>query len=317
MKSYHDFIGIDIGKLNFAVVLNSTGKYREYDNTPQGIAKFLREYKTYLTNSLFILEPTGGYELELMFTLMDQGHAVHRAHTVQVKNFIRSFKNSIKTDKLDAKALAYYGYERHKRLELFSPPTKLALLFYGLVQRRHDLKEMLVAEKNRRQAPHNRVLDNSYDVVISTLEKEIAQVVDKINDIIRNNESLTQKKEILKTVPGIGDIVASDLLALLPELGQVNRRQIASLVGLAPRANESGKYKGYRRTGYGRSKVKSLLFLAAMAAARSKTRLKEYYDNLLARGKKKMVALVALMRKIIVIANARLKQFNQQQAEGT
>ena len=114
--------------------------------------------------------------------------------------------------------------------------------------------------------------------------------------------------KVLKTIPGIGEITAQELLALMPELGSLTRRQAASLAGVAPRANESGKFKGYRSTGRGRESVKPSLFLSAMAARNSKSELKTFYENLMKRGKKKMVAVTALMRKIIVIANARLKE---------
>ncbi len=314
MELYRNFIGIDIGKHSFTVAVHGKASTREYDNTEGGIASFLRAYRSRLIKGLSILEPTGGYELKLLLTLSDAGYAVHRAHTLQVKNFIRSFRNSVKTDSLDAKALANYGCERHKRLELFTPPTGQALELFQLEQRRLELKEMLVAEKNRRQAPRIKSLDKSFEAVIEVLEREAAAVVKRINAIIASDAQLREKKEILKSVPGIGDLIANNLLALVPELGKLNRRQIASLIGLAPQANDSGKYKGYRRTGFGRRTVKSILFMAAMSAARSKTELREYYQGLLARGKKKMVALVALMRKIIVIANARLRELDLKMA---
>ena len=125
--------------------------------------------------------------------------------------------------------------------------------------------------------------------------------------MIEQTPSLKEKKRILKTVPGIGNIIANELIILLPELGQLSRREIASLVGVAPRSNDSGTLRGYRRTTHGRAGVKPLLFLAAMAARNSNSSLKTFYEGLLTRGKIKMVALVALMRKIIVIANARIK----------
>ena len=311
MQLYKNFIGIDIGKLSFTVALHSNKKTQEYKNNAQGIDSFLNDYKNYLPESLCVLEPTGGYELELLFTLTNKDFLVHRAHTKYVKNFIRSFSNAVKTDRLDAKALAHYGFERHSTLSVFSKPCEQSLELFSLVQRRLDLKDMLVAEKNRRKAPHMSQLDRSYDEVIHMLQVQQEYVVKKINEIIGNNKQLSAKKEVLKSIPGIGEIIANDLLALLPELGELNRRQIAALVGVAPQAKESGNYKGYRRTGYGRKAVKSLLFMAAMSAARSKTQLKVYYESLLSKGKKKMVALVALMRKIIVIANARLKELNQ------
>ena len=138
----------------------------------------------------------------------------------------------------------------------------------------------------------------------------------KINDLIDQEECLKERKKILKSIPGIGDIIANELVVRLPELGRLNRRQIASLVGLSPQANDSGKFSGYRSTYHGREGIKPSLFLAAMAARNSKSQLKEFYEQLTRRGKTKMVALTALMRKIIVIANARVRDHLVEQAGG-
>lgn len=132
----------------------------------------------------------------------------------------------------------------------------------------------------------------------------------RINQIIENDAVLKKKKEVLKTIPGVGEVTANYLLVLLPELGVLNRKQIASLTGLAPIANDSGQFKGYRATGHGRTGVKPILFMAAMAARNSNSWLKSFYNRLVEAGKKKIVALTALMRKIIVIANARIRDLN-------
>ncbi len=255
------------------------------------------------------METTGGYELELIYFLLHNEYKVHRADTRKVKSFIRSFGSSAKTDALDAKALALYGYERGDKLSLFELQSVDAIELFQLVQRRKDLKGSLVAEKNRLKAPTGNLIKNSIAAMINVLTEQLQVITDKIQAMISSNKELNDKCNMLKTIPGIGDIIAFELLILLPELGILCRRTISSLAGLAPRANDSGKFSGYRRTGYGRGGVKPMLFLAAMAARNSKTPLKEFYEKLIAKGKKKMVALTALMRKIIVIANARLKSF--------
>lgn len=308
MTSYRNFIGIDIGKKSFFVNTNGKKTVKEYDNTACGIRCFLKAYKNYLPDSLCVLEATGGYEMKLLLTLCDGNIAVHRANTRKVKHFIQSLSNGAKTDALDAKALAMYGNERYKRLDLFMPSSKHALDLYELVQRRNDLKQMLIAEKNRKQAPRVGLVKSSITMMIKTLTNELEVINQMIDDLIKGDPVYAQKEKILRTIPGIGSVVASELLAMMPELGSMNRRQAASLAGLAPRANDSGQYRGYRHTAPGRNQVKPMLFMAAMAARNSNTRLKEFYNQLVARGKNKMVALVALMRKIIVIANARLKE---------
>lgn len=307
MSSYNNFFGIDIGKFEFFVSLRGEKTTKQYENSSEGVNQFIKDFKKILPTSLCILETTGGFETLLLYSLSDKKIAVHRADTRKVKNFIRSYGNGAKTDSLDAKALAEYGFERQSKLNIFVPQSKRMLELYELVQRRKDLKQMIIAEKNRLKAPRANLIKASCEKIIEVITKEIATITAKINAMIDGDPVLQSKKEVLKTIAGIGDIVAAELLITLPELGTLDRRKIASLAGLAPKANDSGRSAGYRRTAQGRNSVKPILFLAAMAARRSKSELKTYYEQLINRGKKKMVALTALMRKIIVIANARLK----------
>jgi transposase len=313
MTVYQNFIGIDIGKFTFVAANHGNKVTHEYEYDSKGIALFLKDFKDLLPSSLVVLETTGGYEMELLLNLIDKKFSVHRANTRKVKSFIRSFGNMAKTDALDAKALALYGSERYEHLELFVSLPKDQLALYELVQRRKDLKQILVAEKNRIKAPKVALIKDSCKAIIKTIEEQIKCITDQIKEIILSDRSLQQRKDILKTIPGIGDIVAQELLALMPELGMMTRRQVASLAGVAPRANDSGKSQGYRRTAHGRDAIKPILFLSAMAARNSNSVLKEFYQNLIGRGKRKMVALTALMRKIIVIANARLAEWYKKQ----
>ena len=168
-------------------------------------------------------------------------------------------------------------------------------------------RKILVAEKNRSKGPKSGPIQDSCAIVIQTVEEQIKLISAKIEGLIKQDPVLQERQKVLMTIPGVGKIVSQELLSLMPELGTLNRKQAACLAGLAPRANDSGKYQGYRSTGHGRQGVKPMLFLAAMAARSSNSSLKEFYNNLTNRGKKKMVALTALMRKIIVIANAKLK----------
>ncbi len=309
---YHNFIGIDIGKFSFTVACHGKNTVKEYDNTPQGIDDFLKEFKRQLPQGLVILEATGGYEMALLFRICDQNSAVHRANTRKVKNFIRSFGHAAKTDALDAKALALYGHERHKILELFVPASPHLLMLYTLVQRRHDLKKILVAEKNRAKGPKAAPILESCQTIIEAVEQQIQLISTKIQEVIDQDPLLRERQKVLISIPGIGKIVAQELISLMPELGTMNRKQIASLAGLAPRANDSGKHKGYRSTGHARQGLKPMLFLAAMAARNSHSSLKVFYHSLIERGKKKLVALTAIMRKIIVIANARLRTLTKE-----
>lgn len=307
MTKYHNFIGIDIGKFSFVINVYGEKVVTEFDNTNAGIRKFIAQYKGILSSSLSILETTGGYENNLLQFLSMKGYAVHRSDTRKVKNFIRSYGNAVKTDALDAKALALYGKERVDGLSLYQPPSKQQKLLFQLSQRRMELKQMIVAEKNRLSGPDSNNIRNSCNAMIKAIEQEISRVTEEIQAISSQDEVMSSKVKVLMTVPGIGEITALNLLIFLPEIGNLSRRKIASLAGLAPRANDSGMFKGYRSVGHGRQGIKPILFLSAMAARNSKTDLKEFYDKLINRGKKKMVALTALMRKILVIANAKLK----------
>ncbi len=308
MASYTNFIGIDISKRTFVAAFHGEKTTKEYDNTAEGIAAFIKEKSDILNSGLCVLEVTGGYEMRAALSLCQEGFSVHRACGRQVKNFIRSYGNEAKTDAIDARSLARYAQERCESLPLFAPSSEQASVLYELGQRRKDLKHMLVAEKNRLQGPRVDCIKDNIEAMIETLKKSIQTITDEMNRLIEADEVLKAKQAVLMTIPGIGKIIANDLLIFLPELGNLNRREIASLVGVAPIARDSGQLKGYRRTGHGREGIKPALFMAAMAARNSNSSLRTYYESLMGRGKKKMVALTALMRKIIVIANARIKE---------
>ena len=146
--------------------------------------------------------------MQLLLTLCDLGFAVHRANTRNLKNFIRSFGNDSKTDSLDAKALAFYGFERYSRLELFSPQSQQAQILYALVQRRNDLKQMLVAEKNRLKAPGVDIVRESCQLMVKSISEQMESITCQIDILIKENSTLTAKKKVLKSIPGIGDVVA-------------------------------------------------------------------------------------------------------------
>ncbi len=306
ISSYHSFIGIDISKADFVVATHGLKITTIYPNTRLGWCNFLTEHQG-LSEALVILETTGGYELGLALFLLEQGVKVHRADTRKVKNFIRSWGQLGKSDRIDALGLAGYGFERHAHLPLFQPRQENHQQLYELIQRRLDLKQMLVQEKNRLHLPASPAILKSYQALILCLETQLIEIEGLLEKLLQTDPVLSQRYHTLQEIAGVGPIVATTLLGLLPELGTLNRRQIANLAGLAPHPCESGKTVGYRRTKGGRVDVKRILFMAAMTARRTDSPLKAFYENLINRGKKKMVALTALMRKIVIIANAKLK----------
>ena len=282
---YHKYIGIDIGKSSFFVAIHGQKDVNSYSNNRQGFSEFYKAHKNSLENGLVVLETTGGYEMALIRYLQKRKHAVHRANTRKVKHFIYSYGTLAKTDRVDALGLAHYGFERHESLPLFVEYPEKALRQW--VSRRTDLNKMIVQEKNRLQAPEQEGLKESYQAIIKMLSDELSKVDDNIKQLCRENPVLSEKKEVLKAIPGIGDVVAVQLLAMMPELGKVNRRQIASLGSLAPHPNESGKKVGYRRTRGGRKEIKPILYMAAMAVTQSKSELGSTYKNYVHLGKKK------------------------------
>jgi transposase len=306
---YNNFIGIDIGKSEFVSFLKSHDKTKCYKNNRKGFEKFLDDYKDNLGHSLVVLETTGGYENTCLNFLLDNNCFVHRADTRKVKNFIRSLGQHAKTDKLDAKALSLYGYERQERLCLYQKVDSNQEELRLLIERRQELKLMLVQEKNRFQAPLNKPLQASIKTVINCLEKQVNNLEKSIHKIIDNNKDLARKNEILMTIPGVGAQTAASLLGLLPELGKLNRKQIASLCGVAPYARQSGDKNRCSRTYGGRRNLRPILYMAAMGARRTKdSELASFFERLTKNGKKPLVALIAIMRKIVVIANARIRE---------
>jgi transposase len=306
---YQNFIGIDISKDSFSVATHLNKTSHTFSNDRVGFKSFMKTYKSFLTHALIILETTGGYELEQIEYLQRKNLAVHRANTRKVKHFIKSFGVLGKSDAIDAHGLALYGAERHVKLELFvEAPGKM---LQKLIERREDLKKMLTQEKNRLQSPAQKELKKSFTAIIDALNAELKKIDQDIEKYCDKHPQIQEKRKVLETVNGIGKVVSAQLIALLPEIGKIDRKKIASLAGLAPHPYESGKKIGYRCTRGGRANVKKILFMAALTASRSKSSLGDFYTNLIHKGKKKMVAIVALMRKILVIANARVREYEQ------
>lgn len=312
---YHNFVGIDISKNEFHVAIYGMGKVTIFNNNHAGFKDFNKANKQILANALVVLEATGGYEAALLQYLQNNKIAVHRANTRVVKSFIRSLSKLGKSDAIDAGGLARYAKERHQELQVYIQVSDVEKELAQLADRHTELKHILTQEKNRLRAPDNRYCKGSNEILIKSLEIEITRINALQHQLINENVVLKEKVELLaKEVDGIGVITAVQLISIFPELGKLNRRQVASLAGVAPHPNESGKKIGYRMTRGGRDNIKPVLFMAAMSAARSKSRLGDFYKKLIANGKKPMVALVALMRKIIIIVNAKLKDLDLNQA---
>ncbi|RWM95803.1 MAG: IS110 family transposase [Mesorhizobium sp.] len=256
---------------------------------------------------LVVCEPTGGHEGLLLEECLRMGIACHRADTLKVKSFIRSFGTHGKSDAIDATMLRAYGRERWEKLSLWQAPDLDELRLRALVRRRQELIAIKGAEKNRAKAPSGRDLAASFAAVIEAVDHQIQAIEAAMRELIANSSTLRQRAAICTAMDSLGPIVAAKLLAILPELGSMTRRKAAALAGVAPHPNDSGLKRGYRKIRGGRPDVRSTLFMPALRAAAGHGEFATFYKRLIANGKKPMVAIAAVMRKIVVTLNARLR----------
>lgn len=306
--SYSYYIGIDIAKRTFDVAVHKkAAKPQRFQNCGEGFAAFVEEYADILPQSFIVLEATGGYENALLFHLYEQGFDVHRAHPLRSAHFMRSLRVNGKTDSLDALGLARYGAERHETLAIFTPTDETLQELSRLHMRLSDLKAMRMAEKQRMKHPRYAALKDSLKAVAGALDEPIDAITKRMEDLVEQTQQLKRKYELLTAFAGIGKTTALTLLACMPELGTMTRREVASLAGLAPHPNDSGGFSGYRATRGGRKNVRNALFMATLSAKTYNPQLKAFYDRLVQNGKKPIVALTATMRKMIVVLNAKIR----------
>jgi len=301
------FIGCDVGKAEIVVFDSRTKRSRTIRNTPQALAEFAQSLDEHC---LVICEATGGYEAELLDAVVTAGCAVHRADASRVKAFIRSFGTLGKTDQIDARGLTLYGEERHARLALWQPRDAERDRLHRLVMLRRDLVAQRTAWTNRAEAPGAAELGRYIQPVLACLAAEITAIDADIAGLIDRSPALRGDAKALCGIAGIGPRTAATLIALMPELGRLQRRQVAALAGLAPHPRQSGTSNAYRRVRGGRPEVKRSLFMAALVASRHNPHLRAFHQRLMEQGKKPLVALVAVMRKLIIMANAVLRDAN-------
>jgi transposase len=288
----------------FIVFDSRTGQTFTVPNRPADLARFAA---TLDDTCLAICEATGGHEDALLRALLEAGRAAHRADARKVKAFIRSFGILGKTDAIDARALAAYGRERHAMLARWQTPDPQRERLQALVLTRRDLIVDQQAYRNRLAAPGAAAVKRQLSKLLASFDQQIADITREITALIRAHKTLAEAEKSIRKIVGIGPTTAAALLALLPELGTLNRREIASLAGLAPHPNQSGATDAYRRIRGGRPEIKRVLFMAAMVAAKCDPTQRSFYERLVAQGKKKLVALTAIMRKLVVICNAVLR----------
>jgi transposase len=305
------FVGIDVSKAQLDVAVHNQPSSWQADNTDAGIAELAKQLQA-MNPTLVVLEATGGFELRLVAELAAGKLPVVVTNPRRVRNFARSTGKLAKTDKLDAKMLAHFAAAL--RPEPRALPSDQEEQLTALLTRRRQIVDMLTVEKNRLHTVRS-AMRADIEEHIAWLTQKLDALDAEMDQFIQGSALWQEKATLLKSVPGIGRITASTLLAMLPELGTLNRQQIAALVGVAPVNKDSGRKQGKRRIFGGRAAVRSVLYMAALSAKKYNPKIKKFYEHLLTQGKEKKVALTACMRKLLVILNAMLRTKQSWQLE--
>jgi transposase len=295
-------VGIDVSKDRLDVHVLPEGQGWSVPRDGDGVAELCRRLAS---AELIAVEATGGYETIVAAALSCDGLPVVVVNPAQVRAFAKALGQRAKTDPIDAEVIA--RFVQATRPQIRPLPDSAARLLGDLVARRRQIVEMIASERQRLRRTELPRVRKSITRLVTALDKELASVDHDIDDSVRGSPMWRDKEDLLASVPGIGRIIARTLLAELPELGQLNRKQIAALAGLAPFTRQSGVWKGKAQIAGGRSTVRTALFIGAQVAKRWNPSLKAFYDHLIAAGKAKMVATIAVARKLLTILNAILR----------
>ena len=297
------WVGIDVCQKYLDVYIRPSGKLFQLTNDEFGIAELIQKLKE-IKPELIVLEATGGMELNAAMELASAELAVAIINPRQVRDFAKATGQLAKTDAIDAKILAHFADAIRPQVREIKDESSRQL--QNLVQRRRQISDMITAEKNRRRGKINSV-QASIDEHIEWLKQQLKEIESQIKSAISKCEDWKQKKKLLTSVPGVGEIVATTLISSLPELGKLSHKSISYLVGLAPLNRDSGKSRGKRRIWGGRTNIRCMLYMAALVAVRFNPVIRAFYERLLGKGKLKKVALTACMHKLLIILNAMMK----------
>jgi transposase len=297
------FVGIDVAKEKLDIAVLGEKEASLVTNDGKGIARLIKKMQK-LEPELIVVEATGGYQRAVVDALFQSGLAVAVVNPARVRQFARACGLLAKTDKLDAQVLAVFG-ERVKP-RLYEGKNEKERELSGLLIRRRQLEEMIKAEKNRLRTVQPSI-QGSLERIIACLQAEKKTIEQQVHQYMAEQDEWQAKKQILESTPGVGVVTTATLLADLPELGRVDRKKIAALVGVAPMNHDSGKKRGYRKTKGGRADVRSVLYMATLVACRYNPLIKPQYEQLVKRGKEKKVAITACMRKLLTILNAMVR----------
>jgi transposase len=300
----HTLVGIDVAKYSLDVYVASNDRSFTIKNTSAGFRQLLDELPA-TGNCLVVVEATGGYQSRLVGALVAAGHQVAVVNPRQVRDFARGLGILAKTDRLDARVIARFAEQAAPRTVEVGSEKQAELR--ELVTRRRQLVELRTAEQNRLETTLTKVVRKNVRHLIEQLDKQIHQLEEAIGQLVESQPELSSKAALLESVPGVGPVTVTSLLVDLPELGRLDRQQVAALVGVAPFNRDSGKFHGRRAIWGGRAAVRSVLYMAALTARRSNPVIREFAQRLEAAGKPFKVVLTACMRKLLVILNSMLK----------
>lgn len=295
-----EFVGIDVSKEFLDVHCRPSAESLRVGNDEAGIAGLVERFRS-AKPELVVVEATGGYEAPLAAALALAGHAVAVVNPRQVRDFAKAVGRLAKTDALDAAVLAHFA--EVVRPEPRALPDEAATVLEALVGRRRQLVEMLTAERHRLARSAAAVRPN-IQANVNWLRRQLADIDKDLGDAIKKSPMWRAKDDLLRSVPGVGPVTARTLIADLPELGSLSRKQLAALVGVAPMNCDSGTHRGARRTWGGRAPVRSALYMAALVGSKKNPVLRSLYTRLVERGKKPKVALIACAHKLLTILNA-------------
>jgi transposase len=283
--------GIDVSASTLDICIYPSLAMFQIANTPEALQQFLPQLQTAQVE-LVALEATGGLERDCRVACAELGLPVAMINPRQIRDFARAANRLAKTDRLDARTIAEFA----AKMEPSVTPT-----------RRQQLRKQITQEKNRLSRTVDTEVRQCHEQVIQLLEQQQAEVQQRLNELIQQDAELQANQELLISVPGVGEKTANMLIAEVPELGNTSTAKLSKLAGLAPINRDSGTLRGKRMTGGGRRQVRSNLFMVTLVATQKNSVIKKYYNRLLEKGKPKMVALIAAMRKLLGILNQILK----------
>jgi transposase len=303
-------VGIDVSKDRLDIAVRPGGLAFAVARNGAGLEQLVTRLRE-LSPSIVAIEATGGFETVVAAALASAGLPVAVVNPAQIRAFAKAINQRAKTDAIDAAVIAHFA--QATGLEPRAVPDEATRLLADLVARRRQIVEMIGAERQREKRVAVARLRKSIARLLKALEKELASLDADIDDAVRGSPVWREKEDLLASVPGVGPVIARTLLAELPELGQLDRKEIAALAGLAPFTRQSGQWRGKSFIGGGRTVVRTVLFMGAMVAKQHNPILKAFFDRLVAAGKPKMVALIAVARKLLTILNAIIRDHRKWQ----